>query len=217
MTEAEWWICKDSMQMINWVRERISSRKTALFACACCRRLWPWLTEAGRSQVVALELHADDSRLPPLDEAVFFAAIEIAKEEAPPSLRIAFNAAELAVYCGYLDILCTASEEEIVEEETPTDAALQVELEAQPALVRDILGNPFHTCVVDSQWLEWNDASVKRIAQTIYDERAFDLLPILADALEDAYCNNCDLIEHCRQPGEHVRGCWVIDLLLGKH
>ena len=62
----------------------------------------------------------------------------------------------------------------------------------------------------------WNDGTVRKIAQAIYDERAFDRLPILADALEDAGCDNADILNHCRNGGEHVRGCWVVDLLLGK-
>ena len=55
-----------------------------------------------------------------------------------------------------------------------------------------------------------------QIAQAIYDDRAFDRMPILADALEDAGCMDQTILNHCRQSGEHVRGCWVVDLLLGK-
>ena len=54
------------------------------------------------------------------------------------------------------------------------------------------------------------------MAEAIYEERTFEQLPILTDALEDAGCNNSDILNHCRQPGVHVRGCWVVDLLLGK-
>jgi hypothetical protein len=57
---------------------------------------------------------------------------------------------------------------------------------------------------------------VARLARGIYDDRAFDRLPILADALEDAGCHDTAILDHCRQPGPHVRGCWVVDLLLGK-
>jgi len=59
-------------------------------------------------------------------------------------------------------------------------------------------------------------ANVRSIAQGIRADRAFDRLPILADALEDAGCTNAEVLEHCRQPQEHARGCWVVDLLLGK-
>jgi hypothetical protein len=58
--------------------------------------------------------------------------------------------------------------------------------------------------------------TVNHLAQAIYTDRAFDRMPILADALEDAGCTNQDILEHCRGGGEHVRGCWVVDLLLAK-
>jgi hypothetical protein len=69
---------------------------------------------------------------------------------------------------------------------------------------------------VETIWLSWNDGIVPKLAQAIYDDRVFDRLPILADALEEAGCTNADILNHCRRPGEHVRGCWVVDLLLGK-
>ena len=62
----------------------------------------------------------------------------------------------------------------------------------------------------------WRTATVTSLALAIYEERAFDRLPILADALEDAGCTNADILGHCRGGGEHVRGCWVVDLVLGK-
>jgi hypothetical protein len=64
--------------------------------------------------------------------------------------------------------------------------------------------------------LVWQDGTVPKLAQSIYDERTFDRLPILADALEEAGCDDTDILGHCRGPGPHVHGCWVVDLLLGK-
>jgi hypothetical protein len=72
---------------------------------------------------------------------------------------------------------------------------------------------PAFSIAINSAWLS---SSVVSLAQAIYDDRTFDRLPILADALEDAGCTNQDILNHCRQPGEHCRGCWVVDLLLGK-
>jgi hypothetical protein len=82
--------------------------------------------------------------------------------------------------------------------------------------IRDIFGNPFRPVAVDPDWLTWNGGTVPKLAQAIYDQRRFQDLPILADALEEAGCTNADILNHCRQPGEHVRGCWVVDLVLGK-
>jgi hypothetical protein len=63
--------------------------------------------------------------------------------------------------------------------------------------------------------LQWNDGTVTRLAQAIYSEERFTDLPILADALLDAGCDNDDLMQHCRAPGVHETGCWALDLLLG--
>jgi hypothetical protein len=71
-------------------------------------------------------------------------------------------------------------------------------------------------CQPASHGASWLTSTVTSLAQAIYTDRAFDRLPILADALEDAGCTNQDILAHCRQPGEHVRGCWVVDLLLAK-
>jgi len=84
------------------------------------------------------------------------------------------------------------------------------------SLVHDIFGNPFRPVALDPSWLAWNDGAIPKLAQAIYDERAFDRLPILADALEEAGCSNQDILGHCREPGPHIRGCWIVDLLLGK-
>ena len=84
-------------------------------------------------------------------------------------------------------------------------------------MLRDIVGNPFRLPpAIEPAWLVWNDGTIRKIVQAIYEERAFDRLPILADALEDTGCDNVELLAHCRGDGPHVRGCWVVDLLLGK-
>jgi hypothetical protein len=105
-----------------------------------------------------------------------------------------------------------------VPSEDPTSwfAALAAENSAQASLLRDIVGNPFWTSNLDPLWLSWNGGTVQQLARAIYDERRFDDLPVLADALEDAGCTDAAILNHCRGPGPHVRGCWVLDLLLGK-
>ena len=84
------------------------------------------------------------------------------------------------------------------------------------ALLQDLFGNPFRPPTVEPSWLHWNDGTAVKLAQAIYEERAFGRLPVLADALEDAGCDNADILNHLRGPGPHVRGCWAVDLLLGK-
>ena len=99
----------------------------------------------------------------------------------------------------------------------------QVESQEQCKLLRDIFGNPFRPVTLDPAVLAWNDSTVVRLAQAAYDERQmpeglFDnsRLAVLADALEEAGCQDLDILSHCRSGGEDIRGCWVIDLLLGK-
>src|SRR5262245_45497126 len=97
------------------------------------------------------------------------------------------------------------------------DRQSNLEREAHVALLRHIVGNPFHPQAVDDYILAWNDMVIPKIAQGIYEEGDFQRLPILADALEEAGCTNEDILTHCRDPKQvHVKGCWVVDLLLGK-
>src|SRR5262249_44367045 len=81
----------------------------------------------------------------------------------------------------------------------------------QAALLRDIVGNPFRSITFDHSWRK---PAVVDLAREIHEQRAFERMPSLADALEDAGCDNADVLQHCLQPGEHVRGCWVVDLIL---
>jgi hypothetical protein len=92
-------------------------------------------------------------------------------------------------------------------------AANGMEASAATALLREIIGNPFRPLAVDPTW---KSASVVAIARSIYQERRFPDVLILADALEDAGCASALILEHCRTPGDHVRGCWLLDLLLEK-
>ena len=79
-----------------------------------------------------------------------------------------------------------------------------------------VFGNPFRLVTLAPSVLAWNDRLVVRLAQAIYEERRWGDMPILGDALLDAGCDNDEVVAHCRAGGEHVRGCWVIDLLLDK-
>ena len=83
-------------------------------------------------------------------------------------------------------------------------------------LVRDIFGNPFRPPVVNRAWLTWRDGAVVKLAETIYFERRFADLADLAAYLDAAGCTDETILNHCQGRGPHVRGCWVVDLLLGK-
>jgi hypothetical protein len=84
------------------------------------------------------------------------------------------------------------------------------------SVVRDLFGNPFNRPEINPLWLQANDGRVSKLAHRIYDESAFDGLPILADALLEIGCDDESLIVHCQSSDRHFRGCWAIDALLGK-
>jgi hypothetical protein len=96
-------------------------------------------------------------------------------------------------------------------------ASSREEQVARAAILRDLLGSlPFRRLGVEAGWLAWNDGTVARLASACHAERAFDRLPVLADALEEAGCGDADVLGHLRGPGPHFFGCFVLDLLLGK-
>jgi hypothetical protein len=86
----------------------------------------------------------------------------------------------------------------------------------QSGAIRELAGNPFDLHRILPQWLASNDRAVPHLAAAIYEERAFERLPILADALEDAGCADSGLLDHLRGPGPHTLGCWALDLLRGR-
>jgi hypothetical protein len=96
------------------------------------------------------------------------------------------------------------------------EAAANLERQKQSDSLRCVFGNPFWLVAVESGWLAWNGGMVPALAQAVYEDYRFDRMPILADALEEAGCTAAPLLAHCREPHEHVRGCSVLDLLLGR-
>jgi hypothetical protein len=94
------------------------------------------------------------------------------------------------------------------------NGARHEERAARAGILRDIFGNPFRPVAFSPEWR--TDTAVS-LAKQMYESREFSAMPILADALQDAGCDNDDMLDHCRGPGPHVRGCWVVDLVLGKN
>jgi hypothetical protein len=91
--------------------------------------------------------------------------------------------------------------------------SLDLDRRKQAELLREIIGNPFRPVALDPAW---RTPTVVALASQMYESRDFGAMPILADALQDAGCDNEEVLHHCRGPGPHVRGCWVLDLVLGK-
>jgi hypothetical protein len=209
MTEAEWLACRDPDRMLRFVFGSVKAggRRFRLFAAACCRRVESLQGSRGnRRAVEAAERYADglatDGELADASAAATLPAVRAT------AASLGHTAAVLASHA--------AANKVVTEAHGNRRAARAAERVAQSGLLRDIFGNPFRPARLDPRWLSWDDATVLKLAEAIYEERHYGDLPVLADALEDAGCDQADLLAHLRGPGPHVRGCWVVDLLLGK-
>jgi hypothetical protein len=214
-TETDWVAYTDPQPMLSLLPETASARKQTLFACACCRRIWRLLTDArSRRAVEVMERYSDGLA----DES----ERERAGREALAAYKAASgNAAEAA------DAAAHAFESEarfrpframVCAKFAVGKRAGAAEAASQCLLVRDIFGNPFRPITPEPAW---RTPAVVSLATAAYEERLLpagtldaDRLAVLADALEEAGCDNADILSHLRGPGPHVRGCWVVDQLL---
>ena len=219
MTDSEWLQCQNPRSMINFVLRK-RDRKMRLAAVAGCRlfgdhlgddRLWQALDVAERfadglaayaeleaawdNANIAFKALSDDEQAAAGHEEELHDAIEAAwaaRQTVSPEPEGAFF--HLSMFSGYEFLIAH--------------------------IVRDVFGPPTRV-LLNPAWLT---SQVTALADSIYQERAFDALPVLADALEDAGCNDAGILEHCRgidaAPAsmriQHARGCWVLDLLLGR-
>lgn len=216
MTEQEWFDCTELQTMLEWLKGRAGNRKMRLFGCACCRRAWHLLTDdRSRAAVEACEAFADGR----IDQAALRRAHQAAHDAVEANVETWLDE-NLTPF----DAVRTNAEEEAYEAADLAADTLrnsvfadrrEEEEREQIALLRDIFGNPFRSLKRPSDGPFLPDGSIDRIARTIYERSAFDLLPILGDALEEAGVTDTEILHHCRQSGKHVRGCWVVDLILG--
>jgi hypothetical protein len=229
MTEQEWLECTDPMPMLEFLRGKASDRKLRLFASACCRHIWHLLTDdRTRRHIEAGELYADGllsrAALRQVEEAGRRAWMDARKRREEAGWQACWAASvgmgpPRGKDYGPDDLPAIPSlAARAVGEEKETMWVQERSLQGQ--YFRDIFGNPFRPVAID---LSWRTATVLSLAQAAYDERILpsgeldlDRLALLADAIEDAGCTNTDILAHCRGPGPHAQGCWVVDLLLGK-
>jgi hypothetical protein len=264
MTESEWFSCTNPHDMLAFLREdqpsrfasvlarfglgkrRASKRKLVLFACACCRRLWPLLAdECCRQAIESTELFTEGLiGKKALQQAVALARAASLKASQP---RIVAGGWLAAAQAQAAETVTRSLEAEDPADEAATwakeavrawasrkpattamepirtprlthqtmspEAAWVAEGIAQCDLLRDLIGNPFRPPALDAAW---RTPQAVALATTIFKDRAFNSLPQLADILELAGCKNRDILQHCRDEREHARGCWALDLVLGK-
>jgi hypothetical protein len=238
MTEEEWLAAAAAEPLLNFLKGQCGDRKLRLFGAACCRRLWELLPEGFRAAVVAGERFADQEidlkQLAALSERGLkapgrlpVALVPFAWEKAVEAVKQVSRPPSAAGTWGRIRITARAAVEVAAHSPPWADAPISDRLEtcdrlragekaAQAALLRDVFGNPFRPVVLDPDVLAWNGGLTVRLARAIDDERAFDRLPVLADALEEAGCTTTALLDHLRGPGPHAKGCWGLDIILAK-
>jgi hypothetical protein len=241
VTEQEWLDCLDPEPMLAFLRGRASDRKLRLFCCGCARRVrgrlyegWdrlfpPIIDRAERDadgqatgeELSSVELEAN---IPAND---LFDANDGYLRRHSNAILFAICAAGLATRRG-LDPATLLREYQGLEEvRARVGVGAEVfapdEASAQAHLLRDLFGNPFRIVFVFSSWLTWQDGLVPGLAHAGYDNRILPSgeldparLAVLADALEEAGCSEDEILTHLRSPGPHVRGCWALDVVLGR-
>jgi hypothetical protein len=216
VTEQEWLGCTEPMTLLKFLGRQASPRKLRLVNVACCRRLFDEIPVSiqDKKAVDVAELFADGKASPQeLQDVQDIICTEWAAATVYP--EVDFEAARHVAWSS----MCDAPERDAYppgsdEKVAASCSAGQAwERQAQVRFIRCIFGNPFRPVHTDPTWLAWSGGLVLELAQGVYDDRAFDRLIVLADALEEAGCLDAELLAHCREPGEHVRGCWVVDLL----
>jgi hypothetical protein len=230
MTEEVWLTEAYVASMIRHVREHATPRKLQLlFAARFARVSWHFTAGLEPPEVTLTEL-ADGlidwsvahSRLTtyrhvPLIEGGDNERAPVAGAYRPLckmalSSRPAESADDVLRELEELDATLSVWDEEFETEADHEQTHRQIR-RSTAHLLRDIFGNPFRPVSFDPRW---RTTDVRALARSIYEDRAFGRLPVLADALMDAGCADEQVLGHCRSEGPHVRGCWVVDLALGK-
>jgi hypothetical protein len=221
MTEADWLAWYEPGPLLHFLRSKRQvhkrvwgRRKLRLVAVACCRTAEQFYAddEEAVARVELAERVADG--LVPVRDLRAGSSLGATNDPVGNARRATFGAVSpdetdavtfAAVHAALAHRYATKGDAEFAEQKA---------LRAQAALVRDIFGNPFRPVAADPRWLT---STVVALARGMYESRDFGAMPILADALQEAGCESEDVLTHCRDPKQlHARGCWVVDMVLGK-
>jgi hypothetical protein len=214
VTEAEWLACTDPRPMLEYLRDMASDRQLRLFACAYCRTVRGILHLGPGPAVAVAERYADglanDEDLASERRGVPFPDMYASWVIAPSAYDGAWQAVDYLT--SALDLM-KIDPDALRHFPIPADDVVKRSV----LLLRDIFGPLlFRPITLDPSCLTWHDGLLVSMARQMFDSRDFTDMPILADALEEAGCTDQDILSHSRSGGEHFRGCWVVDLLLGK-
>jgi hypothetical protein len=223
MTESEWLECADPKLMLEFLRGKASDRKLRLFACACCRQVWHLLIdERSRVAVEAAERLSDRLLADSEAQAAFTTACAASRavprgpDASPESvLRLRRQHDPYQLWrAAFIAAFAVGSRAGDVEAHIRGADDNPVPVLMRSRLLCDIFGLlPFRSVGLDTAWIS---PAATALAQSIYEERRFEELPLLADALEEAGCTDADLLAHLRSGGPRARGCWALDLVLRK-
>ena len=221
MTEAEWLTCTDPRPMLEFLRGRVSERKLRLFAVACARLIWDRIPKGvAREAVEAAERCADgvpwEAELSQYCRAMYRMPVDHGQRTGENWFST-HTEDERAVYFTALKTTAAGCGLANIPTGIGWSEGAKLTGSRQPDLIRDIFGNPFRPTVVDPLWLTWNNGTIPAVARAIYDGggKVEDHV-VLAGLLDDSGCDDVAIMDHCHGPGPHVRGCWVIDMLVGK-
>jgi hypothetical protein len=241
MTEADWLGCSDPEAMLRFLRTqmtfrtRAARRKLRLHACACCRRIWDLLGDERSRRAIEVseayeEFTASAAQLKEAEEAALVAVHAVGRREDLEVQRIAATAAYLASgaqisqmwgagmalrYALMARVGAAGKLGGLAAQQTQEQECRQ-----HAVILRCIFGDLFRHARFDPTW---RTSDAVALARMVYEERLMPSgeldrgrLAILDDALEDAGCADAEVLSHCRDTGPHVRGCWVVDLVLDR-
>jgi hypothetical protein len=241
MSEDEWLAATDPLAMCDFVREatenwktrwlgwvkakrfKVSDRKWRLIELACCKRLaervdHPWLHELlPQARLLAEGRLSSRGLAEAIEKVKSWIGHLYDRLSDFPSPAVAEEACWSATAIGRLFAATPGDGNVLWLTARAGGADPNAELRHQARFVRDILGNPFRPERLDPDWLRANGRIAERLAREIEERGTYEELPVLGDALEDAGCDRPAVLAHCREAKFHVRGCWVLDLLLGKN
>jgi hypothetical protein len=244
LTESQWLADAPVFDLTDFIAEVGSGRKLRLFTHACCRRVEHLLVDPrSRSALVAVSRYAEgecgrdelvahwrgaraakraievplvrDGRLHTTAESLAASAVAYAVSPyyAGAIIKPFYHSSTVTDAANAALVATGSVAYARAEERSECEAAQAAEAAVQTLLLRDIFGNPFRPVAFSPSWR--TDTAVA-LARQMYESRDFGAMPILADALQEAGCEDAAILSHCRGTGPHVRGCWVVDLVLGK-
>jgi hypothetical protein len=211
MDETQWQLSKDPLRMLAVLNGRGGARKYRLFAAACCRLIWDrFPDDRNRALVATVERHPDgDFHDPELNSAITASSAEESRWRDLP----AYWAAKWLGRSYYKTTPENGASVAIIKALSSVEDKPAMEA-GMADFARDVFGPlAFRSVTIEAHWLT---PVVRGLAESIYNDRCFDRLPILADALEEAGCDRRDLLSHLRGDDPHVLGCWGLDLALGR-